>query len=514
MKYGRYEVLEELGQGSMGVVYKAHDPNLDLQVALKVLRPECLQGETIVKRFIAEARVLGRLDHPNIVRVFNVDEDQGTVFIAMEFVEGEVLGALAKKKKLSPREIADLGAQVADALGAAHAKGVIHRDVKPGNILVRLDGRPKITDFGIARIEDTAEHLRTQAGEVLGTPAYMSPEQVLGQPVDPRSDIFSLGIILYELCAGVRPFRGESLGAVFQAITQASHVSVAEAAPQTPPSLAAVIEKCLERDPARRFQSGEELAAALRACFPEGAPAARPAQAAGPPRKRTALWAGAAALVVAAGAAGLFFLAGERRQAPPPASPAVPSPPNTPAAAGALRLATRPAGATVYLDGSAKGTTPLRLEAPPGKHEVRVALAGYEDWEAQVEIAEGGEVPLDVDLAKAPAPASSAPRFGAPAAPAAAKEPTKETPARRAVPSVREAGPDGAVRKALEEGIRNYEKGEIGLSIAILEDVLRRDPGNEQAKKYLALAQERKKKVMEQWRQQLEEAPVSGGKKQ
>ncbi|HQU13251.1 MAG TPA: serine/threonine-protein kinase [Thermodesulfobacteriota bacterium] len=276
MNYGRYKVLEELGQGSMGIVYKAHDPNLDLVLAVKVLRPECLQGETLVKRFLAEARVLGRLDHPNIVRVYNVDEDQGTVYIAMEFLEGEALNDLAKRKRLSPGEIADLGARIAEALGYAHSKGIVHRDVKPGNILVRPDGKPKITDFGIARIEDTAEHLRTQAGEVLGTPAYMSPEQVLSEPVDGRSDIFSLGIILYELCAGERPFRGDSLGAVFQAITRADPVPLSERNPEIPAALAETVERCLRRNPADRFQSGDELAIALRECVRRESPVEAP----------------------------------------------------------------------------------------------------------------------------------------------------------------------------------------------------------------------------------------------
>ena len=301
MNYGRYKVLEELGQGSMGIVYKAHDPNLDLILAVKVLRAECLQGETLVKRFLAEARVLGRLDHPNIVRVYNVDEDQGTVYIAMEFLEGEALNDLAKRKRLPPGEIADLGAKIAEALGYAHSKGVVHRDVKPGNILVRSDGKPKITDFGIARIEDTAEHLRTQAGEVLGTPAYMSPEQVLSEPVDGRSDIFSLGIILYELCAGERPFRGDSLGAVFQAITQSAPVPLSERNPEIPAALAEVVDRCLRRNPADRFQSGEDLAAALRGCLrvespAEPAPQDLPESA----RKGTPAWVFAVALAVLA----------------------------------------------------------------------------------------------------------------------------------------------------------------------------------------------------------------------
>ena len=360
MNYGRYKVLEELGQGSMGIVYKAHDPNLDLILAVKVLRPECLQGETLVKRFLAEARVLGRLDHPNIVRVYNVDEDQGTVYIAMEFLEGEGLNDLAKRKRLSPEEIADLGAKIAEGLGYAHSKGIVHRDVKPGNILVRSDGKPKITDFGIARIEDTAEHLRTQAGEVLGTPAYMSPEQVLSEPVDGRSDIFSLGIILYELCAGERPFRGDSLGAVFQAITQATPVPLSERNPGIPAALADAVERCLRRNPADRFQSGEDLAAALRACFRKESPVEAAAKDLPESAKKgTPAWVFAVALAVLAAAGGGIYHFTRGRDAAPPAAPSVPAAVPKGIAASSLRLSTSPAGAVVFLDGASKGETPL-----------------------------------------------------------------------------------------------------------------------------------------------------------
>jgi len=410
MNYGRYKVLEELGQGSMGIVYKAHDPNLDLILAVKVLRAECLQGETLVKRFLAEARVLGRLDHPNIVRVYNVDEDQGTVYIAMEFLEGEALNDLAKRKRFLHGEIADLGAKIAEALGYAHSKGVVHRDVKPGNILVRSDGKPKITDFGIARIEDTAEHLRTQAGEVLGTPAYMSPEQVLSEPVDGRSDIFSLGIILYELCAGERPFQGDSLGAVFQAITQAAPVPLSERNPEVPAALAEVVERCLRRNPADRFQSGEELAAALRVCLrKESPPEPAPKGAQELPRKGTPAWVFAVALaVLAAAGGGIYHFTRGRDAVAPPAATSAPAAVPKEAAVGSLRLATIPAGARVFLDGASKGETPLRLEATPGKHEVRIALAGYEEWEAQVDLAQGAEVPLDVELVRSAASAAKA----------------------------------------------------------------------------------------------------------
>lgn len=509
MNYGRYKVLEELGQGSMGIVYKAHDPNLDLVLAVKVLRPECLQGETLVKRFLAEARVLGRLDHPNIVRVYNVDEDQGTVYIAMEFLEGEALNDLAKRKRLSPEEIADLGAKIAEALGYAHSKGVVHRDVKPGNILVRSDGKPKITDFGIARIEDTAEHLMTQAGEVLGTPAYMSPEQVLSEPVDGRSDIFSLGIILYELCAGERPFRGDSLGAVFQAITQATPVPLSERNPEIPAALAEVVERCLRRNPADRFQSGEDLAAALRGCIRKESPVeAAPIDSPGSAKKGTPAWVFAVALaVLAAAGGGIYHFTRGRDAAAPPAAPSAPAAAPKETAASSLRLSSSPAGARVFLDGVSKGETPLRLEASPGKHEVRITLAGHEEWEAQVDLAQGSEVPLDVELVRsaAPAPPIVTPK-GARERPARAVK--GEAPAAKAKPT-----PDPAVQKDLEEGIRSYEQGKIDVSIVKLEYVLRQDPENARAKQYLAMAQERKRKVLEQWGKQLDEAPVSGGKK-
>src|SRR4030067_1768243 len=273
MNYGRYQIIKEIGKGSMGMVFQSHDPNRDIQVALKVLRQDRVVSEAFVTRFLSEAKALGRLDHPNIVRGYNVDKTEGTVYIAMEFIEGESLNEVMLKKRFSPEEIIEFGITTAEALDYSHQKGIVHRDVKPSNILVRPDGRLKITDFGIARIEDPEGHQQTQAGEILGTPAYMSPEQVESKPVDGRSDLFSLGIILYELSTGKRPFKGESLASVFNSIIKERPSQIREIAPSIPDKLSEIIMKCLEKSPDARFKTGRELAEALRDCIKEGEPA-------------------------------------------------------------------------------------------------------------------------------------------------------------------------------------------------------------------------------------------------
>ena len=184
MKYGRYDIVGELGKGSMGVIYRAHDPQIDRVVALKVLRHDRVISEGFVQRFFKEAKAIGRLSHPSIVTVYDVGRDQGTIYIAMEFLEGTPLDRVIQEKRLSLEEIVDLGVQVAEALDYAHQQGIVHRDIKPANIILTPTGQAKITDFGIARIEDPSAPQQTQAGEILGTPSYMSPEQVMSQPVD------------------------------------------------------------------------------------------------------------------------------------------------------------------------------------------------------------------------------------------------------------------------------------------------------------------------------------------
>ena len=271
MNYGRYQILREVGRGAMGVVYEARDPNIGRVVALKVLRQDRITTEKFVNRFLKEAKVVGRLSHPRIVTIYDVGEDQGTIYIAMEFLEGIPLSDLINNKRFDADEVVELGIQIASALEYAHQKGVVHRDIKPSNIIVSPDGQIKITDFGIAHIEDATATLQTQAGEIMGTPAYMSPEQVQGNPVDCRSDLFSLGIILYELSTGTRPFGGEGKGmaTIFNEIMLVTPHEPHKESPPIPKGLSKIIMKALEKEPGKRFQSGIELANALQA-VPEG----------------------------------------------------------------------------------------------------------------------------------------------------------------------------------------------------------------------------------------------------
>ncbi|HIJ88249.1 MAG TPA: serine/threonine protein kinase [Desulfuromonadales bacterium] len=401
MNIGRYRIIDEIGRGAMGVVFKAHDPNLDIILALKVLRKERLTNEPFVRRFMAEARALGRLDHPEIVRVYNVDQDGDEVYIAMEFIQGEPISALMKKQLFTPDAIAEFGSRMAEALDYAHKKGIIHRDVKPSNILCTQEGRLKITDFGIARIEDPSKAEETQAGEILGTPAYMSPEQVLGLPVDGRSDLFSLGIILYEMATGSRPFQGQGMNAIFNAITNDDPHSIHTISQTIPRQLSDVIMKCLRKSPEARHADGRELATALRSSITASAPVAAVAtvqkEKSG---KHTAVLAVAGVLVAVA--ITVFLLMG--RTSPPPAAPAVagtpsPTPPSAVAQKSArLKAESTPAGATLYVDGVQAGFTPNTVSLVPGKHELIISLPNYDKWEAQVEFEKGTETPVSVTL--------------------------------------------------------------------------------------------------------------------
>ena len=264
---GRYEILEELGQGAMGIVYKARDPKINRLLAIKTIRFsdefEAEKIRDIKERFMREAEIAGKLAHPAIVAVYDVGEDYELTYMAMEFLEGESLLKYCRKGSLLPlRRALYVVSETALALDYAHKQGVIHRDVKPANIMLLKDGQIKVTDFGIAKAVSSSQ---TKSGIVLGTPNYMSPEQINGHEIDGRSDIFSLAVVFFELLTGQLPFHGKNLTNLFYQITQAKHPSPREINPKVPKPVEQILDKALAKDPARRFLTGADLAKYLRA---------------------------------------------------------------------------------------------------------------------------------------------------------------------------------------------------------------------------------------------------------
>lgn len=267
-RLGRYQIREIIGEGAMACVYRAFDPEINRSLAIKLLKAQLRLDGEYRNRFLREAKGAGVLSHPNIVTVFDVGEDQGHPYIAMELVEGGTLGDEIKNRKaLTTRDIVEIGIQLTRALDYAHKKGIIHRDVKPGNIMRVADSNSiKVADFGICRIDGTEASdttQQTQIGNVLGTPHYMSPEQVIGEKVDSRSDLFSAGVVLYQLLTGHLPFEGDTLISVAYKITKTDPPSLDKVRADLPLSLRRVIERALKKQPDKRFQTGEEFAQAL-----------------------------------------------------------------------------------------------------------------------------------------------------------------------------------------------------------------------------------------------------------
>ena len=326
-KLGPYEIVSLLGAGGMGEVYRARDPKLAREVAVKVLPEDFLEGEERRERFEREAKLLAALNHPNIAAVYSFEEIPGSSpnslrpVLVMELLEGETLRERLRRGRLEPREAFDAAAQVGRGLGAAHAKGIVHRDVKPENVFVTKDGLVKVLDFGLAKVRPVSEAeaptaaVLTQPGDVLGTVSYMSPEQLRGAAsVDARSDVFSLGVVLYELLSGKRPFDAPSAAETASRILSHEPAPLAMGGLVAPPEAEAIVRKALRKEPEARFENGSAIAKALEGARDEIDFQSRLAKGAAVRLSRPARIALAAVLVAAAGAGAWIWTRRTRRE--------------------------------------------------------------------------------------------------------------------------------------------------------------------------------------------------------
>jgi serine/threonine protein kinase len=370
-RVGRYEVLAKVGQGAMGTVYRAQDPTIRRIVALKVLPVDSsgtdaasgTQGRTSAGFFEREAQAAGALLHPNIVTLYDAGRDGNWYYLAMEFVEGNTFAAeIAQSGKIAPPRAAEVVAAVADALDFAHERGVVHRDIKPANLMILRDRSVKVADFGIARLTSAASTMTRDV--MIGTPHYMSPEQVRGEAIDGRSDLYSLGVVLYEALTGRKPFRAETLAAVLNSIMNSDPPPPHVVDSEIPPEVSAVVLRAMARDREARYARGKEMAIELRRLAASRGEATTVLPAPAP--KRRANWmvaagGGLAAIAALVAVLLLRFMGG------------------TPASAGAgyLEFVSEPAGAEIFLDGNVVGRTPYTSEVTAGKHEVEFRKQGY-----------------------------------------------------------------------------------------------------------------------------------------
>ncbi|MDI1241951.1 MAG: serine/threonine-protein kinase, partial [bacterium] len=267
---GHYVIERAIGSGGMGEVYLATDTNLGRKIALKTLPPSLASDPSFLRRFRNEAHAAASINHPNVATVYSVEEFDGIKFITMEYVEGRTLDRLTPEGGLAIKMFLEWLEPIAHALLAAHKGGVIHRDIKPGNIMISADGTPKILDFGLAQFEQSLAGNHSVAkditapGQIIGTPSYMSPEQAEGSEVDVRSDIFSFGTVMYEALTGKRPFRGSSQGLIVKAVVHSDPEPITKYRSDVPPALNKMVERCLEKSPGKRFQSMRDIRSILK----------------------------------------------------------------------------------------------------------------------------------------------------------------------------------------------------------------------------------------------------------
>lgn len=415
---GRYRILERIGTGGMGTVYRAEQEGLARHVALKVLKKDLSWESDTVTRFEREAKAMSLLSHPNTVRVYDfgqTDDDQ--LFFAMELVEGELLTArIEREGALDVREAIRFARQILGSLSEAHGKGIVHRDLKPDNIFIaRVDGEAndviKVLDFGIAKMiagERQIDQLETQAGTVFGTPRYMSPEQAQGKPLDPRSDLYTVGVLLYHMLSGRAPFLDDDAVVVMAKHIREKASPLHEIAPERPIplSLSRAVAKAMEKDREKRFKNAEAFSNALKASFRDVSEAVEAIASGRHPAPgfireipRIPLAVGAALVLGATVFAG-YLIATSGGDIDP--SVAVAAPPQTsesasePAAGteseAQVSIATRPRGAEVWSDGSLLGTTPLTVQRPVGETmEVELRLVGYLPRRAEITAGEALE---------------------------------------------------------------------------------------------------------------------------
>jgi len=421
-RFGRYEIQQEIGEGAMGRVYKAWDPLVRRVVAIKTIRSEYLTHETseeYVRRFRREAQAAGRLSHPNIVSIYDVGED----YFVMEFLEGVSLQAILAHRVMLPlSEALRILAPVAEAIDYAHHAGVIHRDVKPANIMIQPDGRAKLMDFGVARLPTSAI---TDSGQSFGSPSYMAPELIASDDVTPHADLFSFGVVAYETLTGKRPFQGDSITAIIYRIVHEPAPPPRAYNDDLPPHHDEVFRRALSKEPTNRFPTaqsfvaalaGEELTLPEELLEPLNATPTRDRSGEltthmlkrrpdgtieddEPPTRRWLPWAVAAAALLALSAEVVAL----RQGGPLP----VPVGRRAPATPEGLRIETRPPGAAVWMDGRDVGLTPLTVkDLRPGMHQVRLSLEGHAPAELTFDVPEGtNALPLSFTMPPLMAPA-------------------------------------------------------------------------------------------------------------